>query len=102
MEADMDLENIVLAKGGHADRSNGLCAMEVVALLANLPHSDMPECTDRVIGRFVQCLNDQMSDADRQMLVPYLPKLIGTRGSYALSVKRAFIAADFAVRDAAV
>jgi hypothetical protein len=52
--------------------------MEMVAFIERLPHSDMPECTCRVIGAFVRGFNDLMTDEERQRLIPYLPLLVGT------------------------
>ena len=87
-----------LATGAHADRSNGLCAMELVAWLADLPHSDHPDCTCVVLGAFTRRLNDGLPDAERQLLKPLLPKLIGTVTDKAGLERRAFVAADWAVR----
>jgi len=68
----------LLAAGKHASPDKGLCAMEMVAFIERLPHSDMPECTCRVIGAFVRGFNDLMTDEERQRLIPYLPLLVGT------------------------
>ncbi len=67
-----------LKRGKHRNAEKGVCAMEAVAWLEGLPHSDAPECTCPVIASYVRTLNDNMSDNQRQRLVPYLPKLVGT------------------------
>jgi len=67
-----------LDTGGHQNAEQGLCAMEAVAWLEGLPHSDSPECTCPVIAAFVRRMNDRMPDDVRQQLVAYLPKLVGT------------------------
>ncbi len=67
-----------LKRGAHNNAEEGVCAMEAVAWLEGLPHSDSPECTCPVIASYVRTLNDNMGKTDRQRLVPYLPRLVGT------------------------
>lgn len=91
------LDAIWIDKGNHYSRGAGVCAMELVAWLAGEPHSDHPECTSLVLGAYVRLLNDIMPPDVRQELKPYLPRLIGTAGD-GRDVRRAFLAADAAVR----
>jgi pyruvate/2-oxoglutarate dehydrogenase complex dihydrolipoamide acyltransferase (E2) component len=98
----VNLDRMELAAGAHPDRSNGLCAMEVVAWLAGEPHSDHPICACPVVSAFVRCLNDQMPTSERQRLKPYLTRLVNSVGSTAVRRRRTFLAVDFAVREAAV
>jgi len=93
-----DLRQIVLGRGAHATREDGLCVMECVAFVAGLPHSDTPECTDPVLARVVTQLNDRWSAADRQTLLQLVPLLVGTRGDPALSQRRAFFIVDAVLR----
>ena len=95
------VSTIVLTHGPHESREAGLCAMEAVAWLAGERHSDSPECVCPVIAAAMRALNDGMDDADRQRLVPYLKRVIGTRGDRELETRRRFAAADWAVRVAA-
>jgi len=67
-----------LKSGNHPDPSQGVCAMEMVAFIERLPHSDSPECTCPVIAAFVRAANDNMSHDDRQKLIPILPDLVDT------------------------
>ena len=68
-----------LEQGNHSNVNTGLCAMEMVAFMEGLPHSDEPECTDPGIARYVQVGNDRMSDDLRQtLLLPLIPRLAGT------------------------
>ena len=89
-----------LAKGTHsgADVASGACLLEAVAWLASEPWSDHPACVCLVLASFGRTVNDAMDDEARQRLLPFVPRLIGTRGSTALMVRRAFVAADYAVR----
>ena len=67
-----------LQGGSHKSADDGLCAMEAVAWLEGVKHSDSPSCTCPVIAAFVRSINDRMPDSDRQKLVAYLPRLVGT------------------------
>jgi hypothetical protein len=98
------LDAITIAHGAHERRGNHLCAMESVAWLAGESHSDHPDCTCPVIASVVRRLNDARGMTDelrRELLVPLIPKLLGTRASDAVMVRRAFLAVDFAVREGA-
>lgn len=67
-----------LQSGSHDSASAGLCAMEMVAFMERLPHSDSPPCTCPVLAAYTRGINDMLPDADRQRLLPYLPRLVGT------------------------
>lgn len=97
------LKGVVLKHGSHADRSNGLCAMEVVAWLAGETHSNHPTCACPVIAAMMRQLNDSIRDdvLRTKLLRPLLPQLLESAASRAVTIKRGFIAADFAVRVAA-
>lgn len=67
-----------LVQGSHGDPKHGLCAMEMVAFMECLPHTDQPECTCQTIRGFVICINDTLDDKERQKLLPVLPELVDT------------------------
>jgi hypothetical protein len=92
------LETITLDKGNHPSFASGVCAMEAVAYVANEPHSDSPSCASPVIAAFVRQWNDDLDDAGRQRLKPYVAKLVGTRAPAAIEVQRAWLATDWLVR----
>ena len=73
-----DLKLPPLLAGKHSSPEAGMCAMELVAFIERLPHSDSPPCTCPVLGAFVRRGNDAMGDAIRQRLLAYLPRLVGT------------------------
>jgi ribosomal protein L12E/L44/L45/RPP1/RPP2 len=73
------LDELELHGGGHSSFEAGHCAMELVAWLAGEDHSDHPECTSPVLTGFLVRLNDRLDDKKRQLLKPYLPRVIGTR-----------------------
>ena len=75
------LKVIHLEKGSHPSPEEGMCLLEAAAYLAGEPHSDHPECVSTVIATFGRHWNDHLDDADRdRLLLPLLPKLIGTAG----------------------
>ncbi len=67
-----------LSEGSHKEGSGSLCAMEMVAFMERLPHSDAPPCTCTVLASYTRSLNDSMDETSRQMLLPILPMLVGT------------------------
>jgi hypothetical protein len=73
-----DIQLPKLAGGKHDDPSRGLCAMEMIAYMERLEHTDAPPCTCPVIAAYVRGINDLMPEAQRQRLLPYLPRLVGT------------------------
>lgn len=87
------------SRGSHKSREDGLCVMEAVAYVAGEPHSDHPECADPVITRLAIWLNDSCGDSLRQELLQGLPfRIVGTKATPEIECRRAFMAADWAVR----
>jgi len=72
------IPGVRLAKGAHKLAGPRMCAMEMVAWLEGLPHSDNPACTCPVLAAYVRSVNDRMPDAERDRLLPFLPRLVGT------------------------
>lgn len=70
--------NVRLAMGSHPTAGAEMCAMEMVAWLNGESHSDHPSCSGNILGGFVMALND--GSRQRQRLIPYIPRLIGTAG----------------------
>jgi len=94
------LESINLRSGSHDSFDDGVCAMEMVAYLAGLPHSDKPECTCPVLATFVRSWNDGLPDADRnRLLKPILPALVNTRSTPEVEKARGFLALDWLIRE---
>jgi hypothetical protein len=95
----IDIDAIVLAPGAHRDINDGACLLEVVSYVAGEPWSDHPECVCPVLGRFGRAWNDALDEETRnRILKPFIPKLIGTRSTPDVQDRRAFMAADWAVR----
>src|SRR5882757_199333 len=93
----IDLDNIHLDKGGHSGPDNGYCLMEWVSMLAGEPFSEQPKCVSPYLRRFGIRLNDLATDTQRQDLIQFGPRVLGTAGD-GLDEKRRWIGADHAVR----
>ena len=91
-----------LYSGSHKENGNGhveACAMEAVAFIAGEPWSDHPECACPVIGAFMRAWNDGLADAERTALIlPLVPRLVGTRSTKKIEQRRATMAADWLIR----
>lgn len=93
------IEQYPLGRGSHATRSDGMCAMEMVAWLAGEPHSDEPRCACPVLAALVRACNDALGDAQRSRLLrPLVPLLVNTRTTAAGERLRGFVAIDGLVR----
>src|SRR5258708_20931907 len=74
------LDTLILARGAHKDRDDGLCLLEAVAWFAGRSHSDQPPCVSPVLGAYGRSLNDVLPDIPRQELKQFIPQLPGTAG----------------------
>jgi hypothetical protein len=87
-----------LEVGSHEDHA-AMCVMEAVAYVAGEPWSDSPACACPVIGAFLRAWNDGLPDDERDaLLLPLIPRLIGTRTTPDIERRRAILAADWLVR----
>ena len=90
---------VKLDHGAHNNLRDGMCAMEAAAYVADEPWSDHPKCVCPVIGAFMRSWNDVLPDAERTaLLLPLIPKIIGTRSDKATERRRATMAADWLIR----
>jgi hypothetical protein len=95
--AQLEQGVIQLDHGSHRNYDEGHCAMEVVAALANLGHTDAPECASEVLRDYTVGLNDSWDATQRQKLIPFLPRMIGT-GNDGNDEERSYLALDWLVR----
>jgi hypothetical protein len=75
---DLDLTSIRLSRGRHKDPRDGVCAMELVTLLAGEPWSDHPRCVHPVLAAVTRVVNDRIGEAARDRLAPLASQMIGT------------------------
>lgn len=84
------------------DERPGYTVNQAVALYGGQARSEEPwtiECP--VIGEYVRRLNGAMPDDARQRLVPYIDWLARSRSTPEVEAKRAYLAADWAIRRSA-
>jgi hypothetical protein len=95
-------EGLVLKSGSHTSFENGVCAMELASWLAGEPWSFQPQCVCPVINAFMVAWNDRIRDDERRtrLLLPIIPKVIGTRSSSEVELARSLLCADWIVREA--
>lgn len=72
--------------------------MELTAWLAGEPHSDHPHCVSPEIARFMRAWNDRLNDDDRQLLLPYTIRVIGTNTGPVDDERRVWLAIDWLAR----
>jgi hypothetical protein len=70
----------ILSRGKHRSPRSGACFMEFASFLAGERWSDHPSCTHPLLAQLARLVNDQLSDGDRQRLVPLIPAVVGRRG----------------------
>src|SRR6266487_716019 len=92
--ARRDLPKLHLDHGAHGSRKNGVCIMEAVAWAAGREHTDRPPCVSPLIATFLRSWNDSLNDQDRQMLKPYVFKVLNTATGKADEETRAWLATD--------
>lgn len=88
---------VKLDEGAHASFEIGHCAMEVVAWLAGSDHTDAPDCASTVLRVYTIRLNDRWDDAQRQKLIPFLPRMVGTNED-GQDEARSYLALDWLIR----
>lgn len=86
-------------QGRHADVSKGMSAMEAVSYIAGERWSDHPACACPVISTFIRTWNDSLDQEDRnRLLLPLIPRLVGSRSTKQIEHRRTLMAADWLVR----
>lgn len=68
----------VLGAGAHDKPEHGACFMEYASVLAGERFSDRPRCTHPVLAAACRAINDHISEAGRQRLVPCVPDVVST------------------------
>ena len=89
--------------GGHSSPDEGMCVMEAVAFVAGEPFSDHPACACPVIASFMRAWNDGLpTDEDRRRLLsPFVLRLVGSKATPEVELRRSWMAFDWLVRECA-
>ena len=94
------LDRLILDRGSHSPDGKA-CVMEAVAYVAREKWSDNPKCASPIIGSFLRSWNDAMNDEDRQMLKPYILRLVNTNTGPQDEATRTWMLTDWLVRECA-
>jgi hypothetical protein len=89
-------QTIRISRGKHHDPSQGACVMELASMLAGEPFTDRPACACPVAGAFLRTYNDALDDRRRQDLRRFAALVVGTRGSAAVTRRRAELCIEWA------
>jgi hypothetical protein len=68
-----------LEPGAHGSPYDGVCVVELASVLAGEKFSDHPRCVCEVIAGFLRSWNDRAGHFNRQRLVPYASRVVGSR-----------------------
>lgn len=94
---DFNAYAIRLGKGKHKRPEDGMCIMECVAYLAGERHSDCPSCACPEITKYAIALNDALRDKERQVLLPFVLRIAGSKASEWVSCQRVCMILDWAI-----
>lgn len=72
-----------LAKGAHAEGVGKACVMEYISVITGDKWTDQPDCTNLVVAKAAQSVNDHLTDSERQMILPFIHRLTAAGGSNA-------------------
>lgn len=70
-----------LSAGAHKKGSGEACIMEYVSLLSGDEWTDTPSCTNYIMARAAQKVNDDLPDSRRHLLIPMIGRLFGSSES---------------------
>ncbi|HEV7465859.1 MAG TPA: hypothetical protein VGP96_06140, partial [Candidatus Dormibacteraeota bacterium] len=89
---------LTLDRGTHDSAEEGACLLELVSLLAGEEFSDAPRCVSPVLANAGRAWNDSLGDEERQRLLGYADRLLGTADAPADDAWRSWVALDWLVR----
>jgi hypothetical protein len=78
-----------LGVGRHDGPGAVVCIMELASMLAGERFSDHPVSVCPIVGAILRAYNDDIDQGRRPDLYRYAAESVGTRGSYALQLRRA-------------
>jgi hypothetical protein len=86
--ADFGLPAVRLEPGSHRNPDDGVCVVELASVVAGETFSDRPDCVCDVIAAYLRAWNDRAGYAQRQRLLPYATRVIGSRSDRATTHHR--------------
>jgi hypothetical protein len=88
-----------LEPGSHASPHNGVCIVELASVIGGEPFSDHPDCVCQVIAAFLRSWNDRSSHSQRQQLLPYADRVVGSRAGGRITRRRRDVCLTWAGAD---
>jgi hypothetical protein len=85
---DFDLPTVRLEPGSHRSPEDGVCVVELASMVAGEPFSDRPDCVCEVIAAYLRAWNDRAGYFQRQRLLPYTTRVIGSCADRATTRRR--------------
>lgn len=85
-----------LEPGRHRSPKDGVCVVELASMIGGEKFTDRPDCVCPVIGSFLRSWNDRAGYADRQRLLQYASRVVGTGGSRRISKIRRDLCLSYA------
>jgi hypothetical protein len=98
-EAWLRLDSLRLEPGAHDSPHDGVCIVELASVIAREPFSDRPDCVCPVIAAFLRSWNDRSSHAQRQRLIPYAERIVGSRAGRRVTRRRRDVCLTWAGAD---
>jgi hypothetical protein len=92
--------DLVLKSGAHKSPEDGMCIMEAAAFVAGEAFSDKPACACPIIAIVCRPFNDRIADDARRtaMLKPLVDRLVGSKSTPAVELRRVWMFFDFLAR----
>jgi hypothetical protein len=96
----LEVSALTLSSGAHGSLEDGACVLEAVSYVAGEEWSDHPQCACPVIASFLRSWNDGINDTETRtrLLKPLVPKLVGSKSTPAVELRRSYMALDWLVR----
>jgi hypothetical protein len=94
-----DGRRVRLSPGAHTSPREGVCVVEMASLIAGEEFGDRPRCVCPVIGAFLRGLNDRAPHGERQRLMPYASRIVGSRGDRKVTRRRRDMCLNWAGAD---
>jgi hypothetical protein len=85
---ELELPSVRLEPGSHSSPEDGVCVVELSSMVAGEPFSDRPDCVCDVIAAYLRAWNDRAGYVQRQRLLPYATRVIGSRADRATTRRR--------------
>jgi hypothetical protein len=87
-QTGIELPAVRLEPGSHDSADDGVCVVELASMVGGERFSDRPDCVCPVIAAYLRAWNDRAGYAQRQRLLPYATRVVGSRADRATTRRR--------------